>query len=288
MLDYRITTFLTLYHEMNYRRTAEVLNMTQPGVTQHIHFLEQHYGVKLFLYDGRQLRRTRHAEALKQHIDGVLARERTLRETFSRSEGIHLDVGATKTIGEFVLVPTLQQFLSHRENSIDFVIDNTENLLGMLENSRLDFAVIEGVFDRTRYGYHLYKKETFTGICAAKHPFAGRTVPLSDVFGQAIALRESGSGTRRLLEQALYDRGFSLDCFARCVTVSNFSVITSMVAQGSAVTFAYAPLAAHREDLSTFQVEDMLITGEFNFVYCDETSAKEKIALFFGTPLFPA
>ena len=34
MLDYRIDTFLTLYHEMNYRKTAEKLNMTQPGVTQ--------------------------------------------------------------------------------------------------------------------------------------------------------------------------------------------------------------------------------------------------------------
>ena len=35
MLDYRIETFLTLYDEMNYRRTAEKLRMTQPGVTQH-------------------------------------------------------------------------------------------------------------------------------------------------------------------------------------------------------------------------------------------------------------
>ena len=53
MLDYRVLTFLALYDEMNYRRTAEKLNMTQPGVTQHIHYLENYYGVKLFEYDGR-------------------------------------------------------------------------------------------------------------------------------------------------------------------------------------------------------------------------------------------
>ena len=40
MLDYRVLTFLTLYDEMNYRRTAEKLNMTQPGVTLHFHYLE--------------------------------------------------------------------------------------------------------------------------------------------------------------------------------------------------------------------------------------------------------
>ena len=28
MLDYRVQTFLELYREMNYRRTAEKLNMT--------------------------------------------------------------------------------------------------------------------------------------------------------------------------------------------------------------------------------------------------------------------
>ena len=75
MLDYRIETFLTLYDEMNYRRTAERLRMTQPGVTQHIHYLERFYGVKLFVYDGRQLLRTPEAEKLKRHIDSTRAAE---------------------------------------------------------------------------------------------------------------------------------------------------------------------------------------------------------------------
>ena len=53
MFDRRMYTFHTLYREMNYRKTAEVLNMTQPGVTQHIQFLEAEYGVKLFQYEGK-------------------------------------------------------------------------------------------------------------------------------------------------------------------------------------------------------------------------------------------
>ena len=58
MLDNRIYTFLTLYDEMNYRKTAEKLNMTHPGVTQHIQYLEKNYGVKLFNYNGRTLSKT--------------------------------------------------------------------------------------------------------------------------------------------------------------------------------------------------------------------------------------
>ena len=49
MLDFRMETFLTLCRTMNYTRTAEVLHITQPAMTQHIQYLQKHYGVKLFL-----------------------------------------------------------------------------------------------------------------------------------------------------------------------------------------------------------------------------------------------
>lgn len=283
MLDYRIQTFLTLYAQMNYRRTAELLSMTQPGVTQHIQYLERQYGVRLFRYDGRRLERTQAADALKRYADAVLAQERSLKEAFHQGERLHLDVGATKTIGEYVLPPVLRRFLSDPRCSINFVIDNTENLLSLLEASRLDFAVVEGMFDKTRYSSQLYRRERYTGICAACHPFAGKTVPLETLFGETLILREPGSGTRRLLEQAIRDHGFSLSCFARCVSVSSFSVITDLVAQGEGVTFGYLPVALHSATLATFEVEHMHIDGEFNFVYCSEEAAADKIALFLGT-----
>lgn len=282
MLDYRVATFMTLYQEMNYRKTAEILSMTQPGVTQHIHYLEKHYGVKLFCYDGKQLISTPQAEKLKRHIDSVRAKERALLQRLNEPEGLHLEVGATKTIGEFVLPPVLERFLKDKSHSIHFVIDNTERLLRLLETSELDFAVIEGVFDKSKYGCHRYKKESFVGICAAEHPFADKTVALEDIFGQTLLLREPGSGTRKLLEQAISDRGYGLSAFCRCVSVSNFSVILDLVEKGSSITFGYAPIAANRSGLSTFEVENLHITGEFNFVYCDAETAQEKIDQFFG------
>ena len=281
MLDYRIDTFMVLCREMNYRKTAEILRMTQPGVTQHIHFLENHYGVRLFTYDGRRLTRTKHAEALKRHVESVRAKEQALCKEFTETARVHLDVGATKTIGEFVLRDTLRKYLSVPEHSINFVIDNTENLLQMLEDSRLDFAVIEGVFDKMKYGSHLFQNEAYVGICAKGHPFAGKTVSLAETFGQTLVIREPGSGTRHLLEQAIRDKGFSLDCFSRSVSVSNFSVILDLVARGDGITFAYMPVAAQHTDVDIFRVADMHISGEFNFVYCDEAVAEEKIKLFF-------
>ena len=281
MLDYRVLTFLTLYDEMNYRRTAEKLNMTQPGVTQHIHYLENYYGVKLFEYDGRTLSKTKNAQRLKKYFDSVKAEETDIRESFTPTDTIHMTVGATKTIGEFVIVPEIRAFLQAPNHNLDLIIDNTENLLHMLEKSQIDFAVIEGVFDKSKYGYHLFKKEAFVGVCAKDHPFAGRTVTLEEVFREVIVVRESQSGTRMLLQNAITDRGFSLDSFHRCSSVNNFSVICDLVAINKAITFAYEPIAHCRDDLATFMVEDMQIQGEFNFVYCNERVAKEKINRIF-------
>lgn len=47
MLDFRIHTFLAVCRHMNFTRAAEELHITQPGVSRHIHQLEE--GVT-FLY----------------------------------------------------------------------------------------------------------------------------------------------------------------------------------------------------------------------------------------------
>lgn len=112
---------------------------------------------------------------------------------------LHLRVGATKTIGEYVLVPTVRQFLKKENHQIDLLVDNTETLLAMLERGELDFAIIEGVFDKEKYSHRLYKKESFLGICSRRHSFAGRTVSLEEVLQESLLVREKGSGTRMLL-----------------------------------------------------------------------------------------
>lgn len=282
MLDYRINTFLVLYDEMNYRKTAEKLNMTQPGVTQHIQYLENYYGGKLFEYNGKVLKKTKLAEHLKKHVDGTKISEKKLVDNLNGDKKTVINVGATKTIGEFVIGPVIKNFLGNPDNVINLYVDNTTNLLRMLEKSSLDFALIEGVFDKDKYAHKLYKKESFVGICSKKHRFAGKTVTMEDLFNQEIVVREEGSGTRNLLEKAIGERGYGLEKFKKVITVSNFTLICDIVASSGFITFAYEPVAGSRKDISIFDIEDISIKGEFNYVYCNEEIGKEKIKIFEG------
>ena len=80
MIDQSLKTFVVLCRLMNYRRTAEALNMTQPAVTQHIQYLEKQYGCRLFLYDRRKLIMTPEGEVLLKYAENVLYQEKKLRE----------------------------------------------------------------------------------------------------------------------------------------------------------------------------------------------------------------
>ncbi|MCD7886540.1 MAG: LysR family transcriptional regulator [Clostridiales bacterium] len=149
MLDYRIETFLVLCECGSYRQTAERLHLSQPAVTQQIHHLEEVYQCKLFHYANRRLEKTPAAETLEIYARAARHQEQALREKLREEKPTRsLRVGATKTIGDYFLTDYIHHFLLEEENTLEFLVDNTQRLLHELEQNRLDFAVIEGFFDK--------------------------------------------------------------------------------------------------------------------------------------------
>lgn len=280
MIDTRIKTFLTLCKVMNYRRTAELLNMTQPAVTQHIHFLEEQYGCKLFCYDKRTLTKTREAELLQKYAENVLYQEKKLKSELTPSNGIRLSIGATKTIGEYVIAEHISDFLSDDKNSISVNVENTEKLLSELSAGKLDFALIEGYFDKGRYASRLYRKEPFVGLCSRKHPFANRVVNLDEIWRENLVLREEGSGTRDILEQLLTESNHSAAEFERITTISNFGLITRLLVDNNYITFAYRAVGENNSSLAEFRVKGWNISREFNYVYLDTPYSQYAVTMF--------
>ena len=132
MLDYRMDTFLAVCESMHFTRAAEQLGLTQPAVSQHIHALEEHYGRKLFTYQGKKLALTPAGELLRdaartmRHDESYLAQKlRTLGST-PRC----LCFGATLTITEFLLPEYLAAYLlAHPERDLRVISANTQELL---------------------------------------------------------------------------------------------------------------------------------------------------------------
>lgn len=280
MVDYRMDTFLILCQLMNYRKTADALGITQPAVTQQIHFLEREYGCKLFTYQNSRLEKTDAAVTLEKYARAMRLQDQYVREKLG--SGVReLKIGATKTIGDYVLKEDIFRYLKKDDHALSLVVDNTEHLLKMLDENELDFAVIEGYFDRSQFDSRLYRKEPFVGICPIDHPFAGKEVTLEELFKETIIHREAGSGTRAILEQKLQGYNESLDRFKRQICISSFPLILDMVKNGFGVSFVYEVLADSDPGVAKFTIEGEPIIREFNIVYLKYADLQEKIDLFF-------
>ena len=280
MVDRRVDTFLLLCQLMNYRKTADALGITQPAVTQQIHFLEREYSCKLFTYQNSRLQKTEAAITLEQYARAIRLQDQHLRDKLS-STVRELKIGATKTIGDYVLKEDIQRYLSKEDHALSLVVDNTEHLLKMLDENQLDFAVIEGYFDHSQFDSQLFRKEPFVGICPRNHPFAGKEVSLAELFQETIIHREAGSGTRAILEQKLQGYNESLDRFKRQICISSFPVILDLVKKGFGVSFVYEVLADSDPNIAKFTIRGEHIVREFNIVYLKHADLQEKISWFF-------
>lgn len=283
-MDPRLQTFLMLCDTLHYRTAAERLHITQPAVTQHIKALESEYHCQLFRYQGRVLTLTREGGLLRRYAQEAFRREKDLREALLPPEEVVLHIGATKTIGAYVLDSLLVPFLADPTHRAEVYVDNTAVLLDMLDHNRLDFAFIEGFFEKTAYHCQLFRREPFVGICAQTHPFAGREVPLESLFSETLLLREPGSGTRAILEQVLQEQNASCAQFARTIVLSDFSLIAALAAANAGISFVYQAVADRYPQLCTFTLRGTQIVREFNCVCLKNTESPAKINYFLAAP----
>ena len=284
MLDFRIETFLVLCETRSYVQAAERLHITQPAVTQHIKHLEKQYGVALFRYANRTLSLTPQGEQLQKYALAMQANNARITAHLCNSGQAvqRLAVGATLSIGEFVLAPLAAQYLAQTpELRLTFTIANTRKLLRKIDVGTLDCAFVEGRFDRQRYGSRLFQRERFVGVCGGGHPLAGQTADWDRLLRERLILREEGSGTRDILEQCLHERNLTLAQFSHRTEVNNFAAIKELVRAGVGITFVYEPVVRReleRGELVLLDIPRFRVEREFNFVYQREN-------LFMAEPL---
>ena len=272
MLDYRIITFLKVCQTMNYTHAAQSLHITQPAVSQHIHYLEEQLHVKLFEYEEKQLKLTEAGKILYRFAATVNHDFHELSNQLSNENNrLHLRFGVTLTIGEYLMPKVLIKLLNQHQNiQLQMIVANTAELLMQMEEEKLDFAIVEGYYPNQEYEGRVYRKERFIGICHVDHPFAATECTLSDLKNERLLLRENGSGTREVLERALKEKNMSFDNFCERIEIGNLNVIKQLVMKKIGITFCYEPVVAQElknGDLKVMNIKDFQVAHDFTFIW---------------------
>ena len=272
MLDFRVETFLAVCQTMNFTRAAEQLHITQPAVSQHIHALEEQYGAKLFRSQGKQLQLTESGRlffrtAAAMHHDDLRLREALHQENTRR----RLRFGATLTIGEYIMPGPLRRLLERKPDiQLYMLTANTQELLKLLDQGELDFAIVEGYFDKQAYDSLVYCTQRYIPVCSAEHPFSHPVRRLEDLLEERLLVREPGSGTRNVLERALEVRNLSVRNFRRVTELGSLNLIKSLVCAGVGISFFYQPVVQQELEagkLREIPLEDCSIYHDFTFLW---------------------
>ena len=147
MLDIRIDTFLNLCETRSYTQTANILNITQPAVTQHIKHLENQYSTKLFYYDEkRRLHLTEHGKLLRRFAQTVRADSIQITERLktSEEEPEEIKIGSIVTIGESLVPLMVAEYLRrYPDKKVYMYLDEADALLEQLKNGRIHFCATD-------------------------------------------------------------------------------------------------------------------------------------------------
>jgi len=284
MLDIRVETFLEVCRTRSYTKAAEILCITQPAVTQHIKFLESEYGVKLVEYSNRTLTLTDAGILFERYCMEAMISNKILNEKLNemRSGSKSLCFAATLTIGEFTLAPIISDFIRKFDKyDIRMFVDNTEKVTKMLLEGEVTFALVEGLFNKADFESKLLKMEDFILVAPNSHPLTRREeIYLEDIRNQKIIVRENGSGSRNVLERALFDKNITLDNFESIIEIGNVNLMKTLVRDGIGLSFMYRDSVRTEidaGDLVELKVKDFRVQREFNFLYLNNELTQTEV-----------
>lgn len=277
MIDIKLSTFLTVAKTKNFTKAGNILNITQPAVSQHIKALEEYYDAKLLYKSGKQMELTE---------EGLLLFKRALKlDRLSKMIKLEMEnkssiikrycVGATLTLGGYVLPKIIGEYRKIYEN-IDIIlyVENTEAILKKLFNGEINFGVIEGPFDKRQVEYEKFKDDELVLAVSPSHTFADKQwVSIDEVLKDKLILREKGSGTRKVFEDKLLKAGYSLDQMNIYMEIGNITALISLVESNLGCTIISREAIKYSLEANTIKIvpiNDFTIVREFNFVYLDE------------------
>jgi len=288
MLDHRLATFLAVAKTQNYTKAAEILNLTQPAVSQQIKYIEDYYGVQVFRKKGRNNELTPEGQILYRYVLDIAQHfaflDRDIKNKSAIIKKYHL--GATLTIGEYVLPKILGQY-KNEYNAIDLIlqVNNTALIKEHVLSGELDLGLVEGSFDRERFYFQKFKEDELILVAAPFSELGQREqIELKDLPKERLILREKGSGTREAFETKLVELGYDVNAFNIYMDIGSLTAIKSLVISGLGCTVISREAVRNEiksKEMKRIKIKGVKLTRTFNFIYTKD-GPQEFIQSFIG------
>jgi DNA-binding transcriptional LysR family regulator len=241
MENFRLRVFRAVAHRLNFRMAAEELLLTQSAVTQQIKALESELDVPLFDRAGGRVALTPAGVALLPFAERLAALSEEAREAVAATAGGsagRLALGASQTIGQYLLPKLIAGYLQENPKvEISVLGGNTQTILEALVEHRVQICLIEGPAMRRDVQVEPFMQDHMVCVVPAGHEWADEEIEATELQQAKLVTRELGSGSRRIVEQALEKAGLDLKRLRLVMTFDSTEGLLSAVEAGLGIAF---------------------------------------------------
>ena len=244
----------------SFSRAAQLLFMTQSGVSIHVAQLESQFGVKLLKRKNEEFGLTEAGRKVFKYAEKVHKMSMEFEKVAADLIGgdhLRLIIGSTPTYCRWML-PEIVAGFEKKYPAMKLMIEsgNSHVLAERLTAQEIDIAVAANVKKcRQMWSVPLAQEELMLIVCG-DHPLAStQSVSLSDIEGYALALREQGSATRKAVLSWFDSAGIAPQI---CVEANSTEFIKEWVSRNNGVGIVTRRAADHDDRIRAIALKEKI------------------------------
>ncbi|ACG72909.1 transcriptional regulator, LysR family [Anaeromyxobacter sp. K] len=202
----KLETFRVVAQARKISTAAKLLHLSQPAVTAQIRALEEECGRALLVRSSkgvtpndwglRLLDTAKQVHALLGEVEGAFLEEPGVGE--------EVVLGASMTTASYVVPPLVAGYRAvHGRAPFRMQVANTARVLEWVADGKVPLGIVEGRLRSPRVHLERYLEDELVAVAAASARDLLRISRAADLASAPLLLREPGSNTRALVEEAL-------------------------------------------------------------------------------------
>ncbi len=258
-MEQHLLVFKDVAETKNITLSAKKLHMSQPSISLQIQNLENQYGARFFDRTNKGVTLTKEGDIFYAHVRSVLDILASAKEqinALAKGQRGLIYLGATLTIGEYIL-PNILAFLYKTHPDVDFKVKiaNTESISQDVLEKKLHIGLIEGPVPRHKdLNVEKFWEDELVVVLPHSHAWASRkSITLAELPHERLVTREEGSGTRKVMEMALKERGLDPEHLNVTMELGSTHAIKQVVSAGLGITIISALTVNREGDLKLFK-----------------------------------
>jgi DNA-binding transcriptional LysR family regulator len=237
-----LQTFVIAAETQSFTRTAELVGLTQSAVSQHVGLLEKELGRALFDRGAKSVSLTEFGLSVHHHARKILEIVDEIKQDADQksTEVVGLVTIASSTVPSEWLLPEILLIIraAHPGIQESVKVSDSERAIEAVESGEVDFALVGELPRATNLCAKRVAEDELVLVVAPQHALADeKTIEPKQLLEHPLIFRESGSGSRRCVENALSSAGVPISELTIPIEVNSNDAIRAAVERGVGISF---------------------------------------------------